>query len=160
MGTSFQDQLLKSGLVNKKQVKKISHEKRANRKKNQGENPSPEINKALEEKLAKEKRNRKLNQELNKEKKKRENLAQVRQLIETNRLNIEDYDEPYYFALGKKIKKLYVNKEIARRLSLGQLAIVRLDDHFQIVPAKAAHQIASRDQAALVVLHSPEDPRE
>jgi uncharacterized protein YaiL (DUF2058 family) len=84
----------------------------------------------------------------------------VRQLIETNRLNIEDYDEPYYFALGKKIKKLYVNKEIARRLSLGQLAIVRLDDHFQIVPAKAAHQIASRDQAALVVLHSPEDPRE
>jgi uncharacterized protein YaiL (DUF2058 family) len=160
MGTSFQDQLLKSGLVNKKQVKKISHEKRANRKKNQGENASPEINKALEEKLAKEKRNRKLNQELNKEKKKRENLAQVRQLIETNRLNIEDYDEPYYFALGKKIKKLYVNKEIARRLSLGQLAIVRLDDHFQIVPAKAAHQIASRDQAALVVLHSPEDPRE
>jgi len=160
MGTSFQDQLLKSGLVNKKQVKKISHEKRANRKRNQGAPPSPEINKALEEKLAKEKRNRELNQELNKEKKKRERLAQVRQLIETNRLDIEDDDEPYYFALGKKIKKLYVNKEIARKLSLGQLAIVHLDDHFEIVPAKAAHQIASRDQDALVVLHSPEDPRE
>ncbi|RLB87687.1 MAG: DUF2058 domain-containing protein [Deltaproteobacteria bacterium] len=161
MGTSFQDQLLKSGLVNKKQVNKISHEKRANRKKNQGKNASPEINKALEEKLTKEKRNRELNRELNKEKKKREKLAQVRQLIETNRLDIEDdNDEPYYFALGKKIKKLYVNKEIARKLSLGQLAIVRLDDHFEIVPAKAANQIASRDPDALVVLHSPEEKSE
>lgn len=160
MGTSFQDQLLKSGLVNKKQVKKISQEKRANRKKNQGKNASPEINTALAEKLAKEKRNRELNQELNREKKKRENLAQVRQLIETNRLNIEDDDEPYYFALGKKIKKLYVNEAIAKKLSRGQLGIVKLDDHFEIVPAKAANQIANRDQDALVVLHSPEDQRE
>ncbi len=160
MGTSFQDQLLKSGLVNKKQVKKISQEKHANRKKNQGKNASPEINTALAEKLAKEKHNRELNQELNRKKKKRENLSQVRQLIETNRLKIEDDDEPYYFALGKKIKKLYVNEVIAKKLSRGQLAIVKLDDHFEIVPAKAANQIASRDQDALVVLHSPEDPRE
>ncbi len=49
MGTSFQDQLLKSGLVNKKQVNKTKHEKRANRKKNKGKSPSPETNKALQE---------------------------------------------------------------------------------------------------------------
>jgi uncharacterized protein len=160
MGTSFKDQLLKSGLVNKKQVQKITHEKRANRKKNQGKSASPEINKTIEEKLAKEKRTRELNLELNRQKKKREDLAQARQLIETNRLNTEDYDEPYYFALGKKIKKLYVNEEIGNKLSVGQLAIVKLDDHFEIVPVKVANQIAIRDHDAVVVLHSPEDKRE
>jgi uncharacterized protein len=160
MGTSFQEQLLKSGLVNKKKLKKISHEKRINRKKNQDKNCVPEINKALAEKQAAEKRNRELNQALNKEKQKREQLAQVKQLIENNRLDIKEEDEPYYFALGKKIKKLYVNDEIAKNLSLGNLAIVRLDDIFEIVPARVARQIADRDQDSLVVLHSPEDPRE
>ena len=38
MGTSFQDQLLKAGLVNKKQVKKVKHAKRANLKKNNHDN--------------------------------------------------------------------------------------------------------------------------
>ncbi len=156
MGTSFQDQLLKSGLVNKKQANKTKHEKRANRKKNKGKSPSPETNKALQEKLAKEKLNRERNIELKKEKQKLENLAQVRQLIETNRLNLDDYEEPYYFAVGKKIKKLFVNEEIAKRLSNGQLAIVKLDDYFEIVSAKVAEQITSRDQDALAVLHKPE----
>ena len=156
MGTSFQDQLLKSGLVNKKQVNKTKHEKRTNRKKNKGKSPTPETNKALEAKLAKEKLSRELNLQLNKEKQKLENLAQVKQLIETNRLNLDDYDEPYYFAVGKKIKKLYVSEEIAEKLSHGQLAIVKLDDIFEVVPAKAARQIADRDQDALAVLHKPE----
>lgn len=160
MGTSFQDQLLKSGLVNKKQVKKSKQEKHVSRKKNKGEKTSPEINKAHQEKLAKEKRNRELNQQLNKEKQKLENLVQVRQLIETNRLDIRDvnrYDEPYHFALGKKIKKIFVNDKIAQQLSLGQLAIVKLDDQFEVIPARVAKQIISRDQNSLVVLHEPEE---
>jgi hypothetical protein len=159
MGTSFQDQLLKSGLVNKKQAKKSGHEKHADRKKNRGKAAPPEINKALEEKLAKEKRNRELNQQLKQEKLIRENLLQVKQLIKTNRLHLEDYyDEPYHFAEGKKIKKLFVSEEIANKLSCGQLAIVKLDDHFAVIPAKVARQIVQRDPAAFMVLHEPESP--
>ncbi len=156
MGTSFQDQLLKSGLVSKKQVKKTKHEKRAGRKKNKDKSSSPEINRAMQEKLAKEKLSRELNQQLNKEKQKLENLAQARQLIETNRLNLDDCDEQYYFAVGKKIKKLFVDEEITKKLSLGQLAIVKLDDGFEIVSARVAKQVVSRDHNALVVLHKPE----
>ncbi|WP_300457133.1 DUF2058 family protein [Desulfobacula sp.] len=152
MGTSFKDQLLKAGLVNKKQVKKVAHEKRANRKKDKGKKPSPEINKTQQEQLAKEKLNRELNLQLNKEKQKLENLKQVRQLIESNRLNLDDYDEPYYFVVGKKIKKLFVNEEIAKKLTLRQLAIVTLDDRFEIVPAPVGKQIAKRDPDALVML--------
>jgi len=156
MGTSFQEQLLKSGIVNKKQVKKTKHEKRAHRKKNKKGNLPPEINEALQEKLAKEKLSRELNRQLNKEKQAFENQAQIRQLIETNRFNLDDFDEPYYFALGKKIKKIYVSEEIALELSIGQLAIVKLDESFEIVPAKVARQIAVRDQDFLAVLHKPE----
>jgi len=157
MGTSFQDQLLKSGLVNKKQAKKSSHEKQADRKKNKGKAAPPEINEALEEKLAKEKLSRELNQQLNQEKQKLANLSEARHLIETNRLKLEDdWDEPYHFAEGKKIKKLFVTEQIAKKLSIGQLAIVKLDDHFEVVPAKVARQIVQRDTVAFVVLHEPE----
>jgi hypothetical protein len=152
MGTSFKDQLLKAGVVNKKQAKKAAHEKRANHKKNKGKKTAAEINKTQQEQLAKEKLNRELNLQLNKEKQKLENLAQVRQLIEANHLKLEDYEEPYYFVVGKKIKKLFVNEEIAKKLTLRQLAIVKLDDRFEIVPAKVAEQIASRDPDALVML--------
>jgi uncharacterized protein YaiL (DUF2058 family) len=153
MGTSFKDQLLKAGVVNKKQVKKANHEKNANRKKNKGKKSAPpEINKTLQEKLAREKANKELNQQRNQEKQKLEDLAQIRQLIETNRLKQRnDYDDPYYFTVGKKIKKLYVNEEIANKLSLGQLEIVKLDDRFEIVPDKVAKQIAKRDPDALIL---------
>lgn len=157
MGTSFKDQLLKAGLVNKKQVKKAKHEKRVNRKKNKGEDSSPETNTTLQELLTKEKRNRELNLQLNKEKQKLESQAQVRQLIETNRLKLDDeFDEQYYFVVGKVVKKLFVNEEIAKKLTLGQLAIVKFDDCFEIVPARVARQIADRDNETLMVLHKPE----
>jgi uncharacterized protein len=156
MGTSFKDQLLKSGLVNKKQAKKARHEKHVNRKKNKGKSAPPEINKTRLEQLAKEKRNRELNQQLNKEKLKLEDLAQVRHLIETNHLNQDDYAEPYYFTVGKTIKKAFVNEETAKKLNIGQLAIVKLDKRFEIVPAKVGRQIHERDPGAIVVMHKPE----
>jgi uncharacterized protein YaiL (DUF2058 family) len=157
MGTSFKDQLLKSGIANKKQARKAKHEKLADKKKNRGQKPSPTINKTQQEQLARENRNREKNQQLNQEKLKREKLVQARQLIQTNRIKLEDYDEQYYFAVGKKIKKLFVSEEIAKKLSLGLLAIVKLDDSFEIVPATVAEKIADRDQDALVVLHKPEE---
>lgn len=156
MGTSLKDQFLKAGLVNKKQVNKARHEKRADLKKNKGKSSAPEINKTRQEQLAKEKLSRELNLKANKEKLKLENLAQVRQLIETNRLNQNDYDEPYYFALEKKIKKVFVDEETAKKLSHGQLAIVRLDDRFEIVPANVAGQIAKRDPDTVLMLNKPE----
>jgi hypothetical protein len=155
MGTSFKDQLLKAGIVNKKQAKKAKYEKHVSRKKNKGKNVTPEINKTLQEQLAKKKRSRELNQQLNNEKLKLENLAQVRQLIKTNCLNQDDYEEPYCFTVGKTIKKLFVNEEIAKKLNIGQMGIVRLDECFEIVPAKVVKKIARRDPDAIVVLYEP-----
>ncbi len=157
MGISLKDQLLKAGLVNKKQVKKARHDKRTSQKKNKGKNSPPKINKTHQEQLAKEKYNQELNRQLNKEKLKREKQAQIKQLIKINRLKLDDYEEAYHFVVGKKIKKLYVSEQIIKKLSVGQLAIVRSEKQYEIVPANVACQIINRDPDALVILHEPEE---
>lgn len=159
MGLSLQDQLLKAGLADKKQAKKANQEKRVKRKKNKGKKktPEPEINQTRQAQLAQAKRSRELNRRSNLEKEKQEKLVQVRQLIEQNCLDLSKYEDPYYFKVGKKIKKLYVNDDITQKLGRGQLAIVTLNSVYEIVPAKVAQQIIERDPDALVVCHEPED---
>ncbi|MBF0233515.1 MAG: DUF2058 domain-containing protein [Desulfamplus sp.] len=155
MGNSFQDQLLKAGLVNKKQVNKAKHDNLVSKKKQKqkGDSSSGETSLARKERLAIEQQTRELNRQRNEEKKRHENMAQVRHLIETNHLKEDDHGEPYYFAVGKIIKKLFISEDMTQRLSSGQLAIVRLDDSYKIVPARVARQIAERDQGSLVVFH-------
>jgi len=157
MGLSLQDQLLKSGLADKKQANKARHEKRVKRKKNKGTAAVPEISQARQEQLVQVQRSRELNRQRGQKREKLEKRAQVKQLIEQNRLDLKKYEDPYYFAVGKKIKKLYVNGEITKQLSNGQLAIVTLDGLFEIVPGKVARQIADRDPGALIMQHTPDE---
>jgi uncharacterized protein YaiL (DUF2058 family) len=42
---------------------------------------------------------------------------------------------------------------MTNQLSRGQLAIVKLDNSYEIVTAKVVHQIISRDKDAVVVFH-------
>ena len=157
MGLSLQDQLLKAGIADKKQAKKANQEKRVKRKKNKGTKKTPEINQTRQAQLAQAKRSRELNRQSNQEKEKQQKLVQVNQLIEENRLDLNKYEAPYYFKVGKKIKKLYVNDEIAQKLGRGQLAIVTLNSVYEIVPADVALKIVERDPDSLVVLYRPEE---
>jgi len=156
MGTSLRDQLLKKGLVDKKQVNKAKHQKHVNQKKNKGKKLSPEVNEARLAQLAQDKLNKERNLQLNREKLKRSNLAQIKQLIADNRLDLKKCDDPYYFKLGKKIKKIYVNEDISKKLSRGLLAIVMLGEVFEVVPAATAEHILSRDKDYPVIRHEPE----
>lgn len=153
MGNPFQDQLLKAGLVNKKQVNKAKHEKRINKKQNKHSNSTVTTSKIKQELAAVEKRNQELNRQLVEEKKQRELLAQVKQLIEQNRLDKDDRGEAYNFVDENKIKRIYVSGETADQLSCGQAAIVKLGISYEVVPVKVARQIASRDKHTIVVLY-------
>ena len=153
MGNPLQDQLLKAGLATKKQAKKAEHEKFISRKQNKGASPVVPSNKAREEQAAQEMRNRELNRERLEENRLREQKAQVKQLIETNRMIRDDRGEPYHFVVGNKIKRIFVSDEMADQLSRGLLAIVKLGTSFEVVPAKVAHQIVCRDPEAVVVFH-------
>lgn len=146
----LQAQLLKAGLVSKKQIGKVKQEQYQCRK--QKEPVKPAVSPA--EQTAAAERSRELNRQLAEEKRRRELQAQVRQLIETNRLKRDERGCPYYFVTQeKKIDRIFVAGEMAEQLSCGLLAIVRSKDGVEVVPAKTARQIAERDPAAVLALH-------
>jgi uncharacterized protein len=152
MGNPLQDQLLKAGLATKKQAKKAEHEKRISRKQNKGNNPTEPDHKVREEQAAQKRHTQALNFQRDEETRLREQKAQVKQLIETNRLPI-GHGEPYHFVEQNKVKRIFVSAEMTDQLSRGHLAIVKLGSSYEVVPARVAHQIASRAKEALVVFH-------
>jgi hypothetical protein len=106
------------------------------------------------EQLAAAERSRELNRQLVEEKRRHELQAQIKQLIETNRLKRDQRGCPYYFPVqGKKVDRIFVAEEMAEQLSLGLLAIVKSKDGVEVVPVKVARQIAERDPAVVLVLH-------
>lgn len=154
MGNPFQSQFLKAGLASKKQVKKARHVKRLDRRKNAEKNSDEAGNTARQEQAAHAARNQELNRQRAEEKRQHEQRAQIKQLIEDNRLSQDERGEAYYFAEQKKIKRLFVDEEMREKLGRGQLAIVKYDKGYEVVPARAARQIASRDREVVVVFHA------
>ena len=157
MGNPFQDQLLKAGLVNKKQAKKAKLEQHRNRKQKKVKSTPETSNKVREEQAAQTKRNQELDRQRAEENRQRELKAQVKQFVENNRLDQDDRGEPYNFVEQNKIKRIFVSEEMADQLSRGLLAIVKLGDSYEVVPAKTARLIAGRDKEALVVFHAGYD---
>ena len=153
MGNSFRDQFLKAGLVSKKQAKKAKRQEHIGRKKNKKGNHSEISDKARDARESQAERERQLNLQLVEKNRQRECKAQIRQLVEENRLDRDGRGEPYNFVERKKVKRIFVSAEMAESLSRGQLGIVRFGDGYELVPAKVARQIASRDSEALIVLH-------
>ncbi len=153
MVNPFPDQLLTAGRDNKKQLNKPNHEKRLKRQQSKKSSSTETIDKTRQKEPAHERRNRELNRQRTEENRKREQLAQVKQLVENNRLTLDDHGEPYYFAVGNRIKKLFISEKMRDQISCGHSAIVKFDDSYEVVTATAARQIASRDQETLVVFH-------
>lgn len=155
MGNPFQDQLLKAGLVNKKQVKKAKHEKLLSKKEKKGQT-TESVSTIQQELAAQKKRAKELNRKQVEEKQERERLAQVKQLVEQNRLEKDEQGEAYNFVEDNKIKRIYVGPDLVNQISRGQAAIVKLGAGYEVVPLKVARQIASRNKAAVLVLHEGE----
>ena len=83
--------------------------------------------------------------------------AQVKQLIEMNRIVIARGDIGYNFTDNNLIKKVYVDKATQAQLISGRLAIARLstdkngDSEYAIIPASVADKIAQRDASSIVL---------
>ena len=154
MGNPFQDQLLKAGLVNKKQANKVKREKHLNRKQKK-EDPSTQIsNKVKKERAAQAERNRQLNQKQAEEKQKREQKAQVKQLVEQNKMERDDFGAAYHFVDEGRIERIFITEEMIEQLSRGLLAIIKYGDAYEVVPAKVARQITSRDKDVVLAFHN------
>lgn len=153
MGNPFQDQLLKAGLVNKKQVNKAKHDDRVKKKKNKNKKQPTQPSAAELQQAAEKKRIKKLNKERRAKEQKQELHAQVKQLIEQNKLKQDQRGEAYNFVDGVKIKRIYISEELAQEISCGKAAIVRASSGYEVVPRRIAEQISSRDTKTILVLH-------
>ena len=158
MNNPFQEQLLKAGLVNKKQIKKANQEKGRNRKQH---NNKAEIDKnQLKRQQAaaeKAKRDRELNLKKEQQAKNKDISAEINQLIKTNYLlRDENCDITYHFEHRNKIRRIHINKDMKQQLVEGKLAIARIEGHYELVPFTTAEKIQQRNEKRIVMVDRKE----
>jgi hypothetical protein len=155
---SLQDQLLQSGLVDKKKAKQLKHEHRKETKGRQKGQPHIDEHKeqAKRAQLEKVERDRQLNKEQQAEAEKKAIKAQIVQLITMNCIKRDHGDVPYQFTDGTRIKKMYVTRQIQKDLINGRLAIAKLGADYELLPAPAAEKIIQRDPQVIVALNQYE----
>ncbi|MGH8074003.1 MAG: DUF2058 domain-containing protein [Lysobacter sp.] len=150
MRNPLQDQLLKAGLVKKSKAAQIVREQTKQR---HGKPvPATEAPKVDTRQLQAERaeRDRALAAERNAQARANETRAQIRQIVETNKLQ-RDGEIAYAFNDDGKIKRLLVDEAQRTQLAKGSLVIVRHDQGHELVPRPAADKVYARD-AAMVVL--------
>lgn len=156
MAISLKDQLLKAGLVDAKQARKAENAKKvADRQAAKGQSSEASSAELAQQALAaKTERDKAINRQLQAEKDQKALAAQVRQLIETHRIDRKGGEVGYQFTDQKKVKKLYVTAAQQNQLTKGMLGIVRFGDGHEIVPSVVAEKIRERDAATVVLLNT------
>ena len=156
---SLQDQLLKAGLADEKKAKKINKDKRKQAKQMpKGQVQVNEARELAQASIAEKTEKDKALANAQKEKAEKKAIAaQIRQLIESNRIDRQGGDIAYQFSDGKKIKKLYVTALLQNQLSKGIIAIVKLGDSYELVPARVADKIAQRNDSYVLLKNAASD---
>ncbi|WP_336219477.1 DUF2058 domain-containing protein [Citrobacter amalonaticus] len=151
---TLQEQMLKAGLVTSKKMAKVQRTAKKSRVQ------AREAREAVEEnKKAQLERDKQLSEQQKQATLAKEFKAQVKQLIEMNRINVGKGDIGFNFTDNNVIKKIEVDKLTQTQLINGRLAIARLateksgESEYAIIPASVADKIAQRD-AGSIVLHS------
>ncbi|MBN4761684.1 DUF2058 domain-containing protein [Enterobacter hormaechei] len=149
---TLQEQMLKAGLVSSKKVAKVQRTAKKSRVQ------AREAREAVEEnKKAQLERDRQLSEQQKQAVLAKEFKAQVKQLIEMNRITVAKGNITFNFTDGNLIKKIEVDKQTQTQLINGRLAIARLvinaqdDCEYAIIPAVVADKIAQRDADSIVL---------
>lgn len=156
MSNPFQDQFLKAGLVNKKQVQKAQQDTNKS-KKQQRNNKKIKVvdeSKVKAKNLAEEKskRDRELNQRKEEQAKQKAISAEIDQLIKTNRIARDENCEIIYnFEHQKKVKRIYVSEEMQKQIVSGKLGIARITGQYELIPKAIAEKIQQRNQKRVVL---------
>ena len=153
MGNSLQDQLVKAGLADARQARKSTPgkgPKRGKKKGRQGPALSDSAQSARQVMAEKADRDRELNRRRKESQERKAAVAQIRQLIDQNRMARDDAQEGYHFTDGAKVRKLFVTPAIREQLSQGRLDIVKLNGRYDVVPTAVAEKIRLRDAGCVM----------
>jgi len=158
MSNPFQDKFLKAGLASKKQVGKAKVELNKKQKAQRRKQGQDQEDKTVELARQQEKEKvRQINAERDQAARQKEKVAQVKQLVATNRVKVGKGEVAFNFADANKIKKMLLPKELINQLSNGQLGIVKVADKYEVVPAETAGKVRERCPEALIVLNVPQE---
>ncbi len=149
---TLQEQMLKAGLVTSKKMAKVQRTAKKSR------TQTREAREAVEEnKKAQLERDKQLSEQQKQAALSKEYKAQVKQLIEMNKIDISKGDICFNFTDNNLIKKIVVDKLTQAQLISGRLAIARLvvdnsgESEYAIIPASVADKIAQRDASSIVL---------
>lgn len=151
---TLQEQMLKAGLVSSKKMAKVQRTAKKSRVQAREAREAVEVNKQ-----AQIERDKELSEQQKQATLAKEYKAQIKQLIEMNRVVVARGDIGFNFTDNNLIKKIYVDKTTQAQLINGRLAIARLvaeagrEIEYAIIPAVVANKIMQRD-ASYIVLSS------
>ena len=135
MGNSLSDQLLKAGLVNNAKAKKVRSDKHKSLKQ-QRKHKIETVNETKEQfqkqQQLKVEKDRELNRQIKEQAEKTAVLAQIKQLIDLNKLPQEPEGTAFNFSDGSKVKT------------------------YQVIPAGVAEKIQQRDATLIVMVNEPD----
>ncbi|MDD9341060.1 DUF2058 domain-containing protein [Providencia heimbachae] len=149
---TLQEQMLKAGLVTSKKMAKVQRTTKKSRVQ------AREAREAVEEnKKTQLERDKQLNEQQKQTALTKEHKAQVKQLIEMNRIDPSKGDIGFNFTDNNLIKKVIVDKVTQAQLISGRLAIARLVidnsdmSEYAIIPSSVADKIMQRDASSIVL---------
>ncbi len=155
MGNSLFDQLKKSGLVDEKKAKKAKHSQYKNNKQKSKKGTTAQLDEATllaqKSQAEKVKRDRQLNLAKKDEVERKAIAAQIKQLIETNRVEDRDGDVVYNFTDARVVKHIYISERAHKHLISGRLAIAKLGEEYELVPMPVADKIKQRDEKCIII---------
>ena len=164
MGNSLLEQMKKIGLVDKDKAQKVKQSQYKSQKQKTKRGSPDKLSEAaiLAQQAHAEKveRDRLLNQQKQEEIERKAVAAQVRQLIETNRVRDRDGDIVYNFTDANVVKHLYVSAEIHKHLSSGRLAIAKVGEGYELLPMPVAEKIRQRDRECIILSDHGAEPEQ
>jgi uncharacterized protein len=161
MSGSLQEQLLKAGLVDSIKVK--SEKKERHKQKKSGDKVArasvdEKARRVEQARRDKAERDRQINQQRQRQIELKAARAQIGEIIDQHRLDRAGAETPYQFVDRGRVKKIFVDSSTPRRLASGDLAVVRLEGRYDVVPAVAAEKIAARDARSVIVFNDKDEP--
>jgi uncharacterized protein YaiL (DUF2058 family) len=164
MTMSLRDQLLQAGLASERQSKEAERQLRQQQRerqqlpKDKRATASPAQLAAQQAQLTKAARDQELSRQSIQQADKKARHAQIAQLIDQNRLPRAQTDERYNFVDGNKVRHIPADHSVRERLSRGEIAIVRRNGGYELVPAETAARIRERDAHAVIECSGPPEP--
>ena len=164
MGNALQEQLLNIGLVDKNQTnraKSAKHKKmkqQRNTKQGVVDEAKQQAVKSIQKKTQ---RDRDLNRKREVKALEKAITAQIKQLIDVNKLKKGNGDDlAYNFEDNKSVKRIFVTKEVHDNIADGRLSIVKLQGQYEIVPTPVADKIKQRDETYIILKNEAQQKSE